>query len=134
MLFNENCTIDGENLRDYATEKNMMFVPLKINDFDLKNNLIKNILNLIVIKNIDNNQSKDSVRKMSNHKKLKTFKKKLTKKINDSSQKTNLYDITKMNIPSSLGYKKLYRIKHINAFDVEDNNTKFIKRKFSVDI
>ena len=134
MLFNEDCTIDGENLRDYATEKNMMFVPLKINDFDLKNNIIKNILNLILIKNIDNNQSKDSVRKMSNHKKLKTFKKKLTKKINDSSQKTNLYDITKMNIPSSLGYKKLYRIKHINAFDIEDNNTKFLKRKLSADI
>jgi len=134
MLFNEDCTIDGENLRDYATEKKMMFVPLKINDFDLKNNIIKNILNLILIKNIDNKQSKDSVRKMSNHKKLKTFKKKLTKKINDSSQKTNLYDITKMNIPSSLGYKKLYRIKHINAFDIEDNNTKFLKRKLSADI
>ena len=134
MLFNEDCTIDGENLRDFATEKNMMFVPLKINDFDLKNNIIKNILNLILIKNIDNKQSRDSVRKMSNHKKLKTFKKKLTKKINDSSQKTNLYDITKMNIPSSLGYKKLYRIKHINAFDIEDNNNKFTRRKFSVDI
>ena len=132
MLFNEDCTIDGENLRDYATEKNMIFFPLKINDFDLKNNIIKNILNLILIKNIDNKQSKDSVRKMSNHKKLKTFKKKLTKKINDSSQKTNLYDITKMNIPSSLGYKKLYRIKHINAFDIEDNNIKL--RKFSADI
>ena len=134
MLFNEDCTIDGENLRDFATEKNMMFVPLKINDFDLKNNIIKNILNLILIKNIDNKQSRDSVRKMSNHKKLKTFKKKLTKKINDSSQKTNLYDITKMNIPSSLGYKKLYRIKHINAFDIEDNNNKFTRRKYSVDI
>ena len=134
MLFNEDCTIDGDNLRDFATEKNMMFVPLKINDFDLKNNIIKNILNLILIKNIDNKQSRDSVRKMSNHKKLKTFKKKLTKKINDSSQKTNLYDITKMNIPSSLGYKKLYRIKHINAFDIEDNNNKFTRRKFSVDI
>ena len=134
MLFNEDCTIDGDNLRDFATEKNMMFVPLKINDFDLKNNIIKNILNLILIKNIDNKQSRDSVRKMSNHKKLKTFKKKLTKKINDSSQKTNLYDITKMNIPSSLGYKKLYRIKHINAFDIEDNNNKFTRRKYSVDI
>jgi hypothetical protein len=134
MLFNEDCTIDGDNLRDYANENNSMFIPLKINDFDLKNNVIKNIFNLILIKNIDNKQSKDSKRKMSNYNKLKKFKKKITKKIKDSSQKTNLYDITKMNIPSSLGYKKIYRIKHINAFDLEDNNTKYKRRNCSADI
>jgi hypothetical protein len=71
---------------------------------------------------------------MSNYNKLKKFKKKITKKIKDSSQKTNLYDITKMNIPSSLGYKKIYRIKHINAFDLEDNNTKYKRRNCSADI
>ena len=38
-----------------------------------------------------------------------------------------------MNIVSSLGYKKKYRIKHINAFDIDDNR-KFIKRKLSADI
>jgi hypothetical protein len=134
MLFNEDCTIDGDNLRDYANENNSMFIPLKINDFDLKNNVIKNIFNLILIKNIDNKQSKDSKRKMSNYNKLKKFKKKITKKIKDSSQKTNLYDITKMNIPSSLGYKKIYRIKHINAFDLEENNTKYKRRNCSADI
>ena len=134
MLFNEDRTIDGDNLRDYANENNSMFIPLKINDFDLKNNVIKNIFNLILIKNIDNKQSKDSKRKMSNYTKLKKFKKKITKKIKDSSQKTNLYDITKMNIPSSLGYKKIYRIKHINAFDLEDNNTKYKRRNCSADI
>ena len=41
--------------------------------------------------------------------------------------------ISKMNIVSSLGYKKKYRIKHINAFDIDDNR-KFIKRKLSADI
>ena len=134
MLFNEDCTIDGDNLRDYASEKNSMFIPLKINDFDFKNNIIKNIFNLILIKNIDNKQSKDSRRKTSNYSKLKNFKRKITRKIKDSSQKNNLYDITKMNIPSTLGYKKIYRIKHINAFDIEDKYTKNIKRNNSADL
>ena len=39
-----------------------------------------------------------------------------------------------MNIPSSLGYKKKYRIKHINAFDIDDDNDRNSKRKLSVDI
>jgi len=42
-----------------------------------------------------------------------------------------------MNIESSLGYKKKYRIKHINAFDLEDSNDLFStenKRKLSADI
>ena len=134
MLFNEDCTIDGDNLRDYASEKKSMFIPLKINDFDFKNNIIKNIFNLILIKNIDNKQSKDSRRKTSNYSKLKNFKRKITRKIKDSSQNNNLYDITKMNIPSTLGYKKIYRIKHINAFDIEDKYTKHIKRNNSADL
>ena len=133
MLFKEDCTIDGDNLREYANEKNMMYIPLKIKDFDLKNNLIINLLNLILIKSLDSKTSRDSLRKYSNHRKLGGFKKKLVNKINDSNQKNNLYDISKMNIVSSLGYKKKYRIKHINAFDIDDNR-KFIKRKLSADI
>ena len=39
-----------------------------------------------------------------------------------------------MNIPSSLGYKKKYRIKHVNAFDIEDDYDKKNKRKLSIDI
>ena len=43
-----------------------------------------------------------------------------------------------MNIESSMGYKKKYRIKHINAFDLEDRNNLFStenkKRKLSADI
>ena len=135
MLFKEDCTIDGDNLREYASEKNMMFIPMKINNFDLKNNLIINLLNLILIKGIDNKMSKESLRKESKKKRLGGFKNKLTDRINkDSSKKKLIYDITKMNIPSSLGYKKKYRIKHINAFDMEDNNTKTIKRSLSSDI
>ena len=134
MLFKEDCTIDGDNLREYAIERNMMFIPIKINDFDLKNNLIINLLNLILIKGIDNKMSKESLRKESRERKLGGFKNKLTDRINHSSQKNNMYDITKMNIPSSLGYKKKYRIKHINAFDMEDNNSHIIKRTFSADI
>ena len=45
MLFKEDCTIDGDNLREYASENNMMFIPIKINDFDLKNSLVVNLLN-----------------------------------------------------------------------------------------
>ena len=133
MLFKEDCTIDGDNLREYALEKNMMFIPIKINDFDLKNNLIINLLNLILIKGIDNKMNKNNLRKESNEKKLRKFKNKLTNRIHDSSKKT-IYDISKMNIPSSLGYKKKYRIKHINAFDLEDKNSQSIKRKLSADI
>ena len=134
MLFKEDCTIDGDNLREYASDKNMMFIPIKINDFDFKNSLIINLFNLILIKGIDNKMSTESLRKGSKEKRLGGYKKKLTIKINDSSQQKNKYDITKMNIPSSLGYKKKYRIKHINAFDMEDNDRTNKKRKLSADI
>jgi hypothetical protein len=134
MLFKDDCTIDGYNLREYASEKNMMFIPIKINDFDLKNSLIKNLFNLILIKGIDNKSSKESLMKGNKDKRLRGYKKKLTNKINDSSNRKNIYDITKMNIPSSLGYKKKYRIKHINAFDMEDNDRTNKKRKLSADI
>ena len=78
--------------------------------------------------------SKESLRKESKERKLGGFKNKLTDRINHSSQENNMYDITKMNIPSSLGYKKKYRIKHINAFDMEDYNYEKNKRKLSGDI
>ncbi len=120
-------------MREYANEKNMMFIPIKIKDFDLKNNLIVNLLNLILIKGIDSKISKESLRRGSKDKGLGKVKNKLTDKINDSSKK-NVYDITKMNIPSCLGYKKKYRIKHINAFDMEEDYSKKIKRKLSADI
>ena len=133
LLFKEDCTLEGDNLREYANEKNMMFIPIKIKDFDLKNNLIVNLLNLILIKGIDSKISKESLRRGSKDKGLGKVKNKLTDKINDSSKK-NVYDITKMNIPSCLGYKKKYRIKHINAFDMEEDYSKKIKRKLSADI
>ena len=134
MLFKEDCTIDGDNLREYSSEKDILFIPININNFDLKNTTIVNLLNLILIKGIDHKINVNPMRKGSKEKKLGGFKNKLTNKINDSSSKKNLYDITKMDIPSSLGYKKKYRIKHINAFDVDDNFDKRIKRKLSVDI
>lgn len=134
MLFKEDCTIDGFNLREYASENNMMFIPIKINELDLKNNLVVNLFNLILIKGIDNKMSKDSLRKESKDLRLGGYKKKLTAKINDSSKKKNIYDITKMNIPNCLGYKKIYRIKHINIFDIDDKNSQRYKRKHSIDI
>ena len=134
MLFKEDCTIDGFNLREYASDNNMMFIPIKINELDLKNNLVVNLFNLILIKGIDNKMNKDSLRKESKDLRLGGYKKKLTTKINDSSKKKNIYDITKMNIPNCLGYKKIYRIKHINIFDIDDNNSKRYKRKHSIDI
>ena len=134
MLFNEDSTIDGNNLRDYANEKNIMFIPIKMNDFDLKNSLILNLFNLILIKGIDNKIGKESLSKESKDKKLEGFENKLTLELNDSNKKKDIYDITKMNIPNNLGYKRMYRIKHINAFDISNNYFPKYKRKISVDI
>ena len=92
------------------------------------------IFNLILIKGIDSKTSRESLRKGSKEKGLGGVKNKLTLKINDSTKNNNLYDLTKMNIPSSLGYRKKYRIKHINAFDIDDNYPHKYKRKLSVDI
>ena len=136
MLFKEDCTIEGNNLREYASEKNLMYIPIKINDFNLKNDLISNLFKLILIKGIDNKTSRDSIRKGSREKNLGGIQNKLTDKIKDSSQKKDKYDISKMNIESTLGYRKKYRIKHINAFDIEDDNysSSKNKRKLSADI
>jgi hypothetical protein len=135
MLFKEDCTIDGDNLRDYANEKDILFIPINLNNFDLKYSIINNLFNLILIKGIDHKANLNSNRKGSRDKKLGGFKNNLTNKINnESNQKKNIYDITKMNVPSSLGYKKKYRIKHINAFDLDDKNERNSKRKLSMDI
>ena len=130
MLFEQDCTIDGFNLREYASNKNCLYIPIKINDFTLKNNIILNILYLLLIKKIDNRNN--SLRKDSiEDKNVFGIKNNLTQKINNlSSKKVNdfLFDISKMNIPNSLGYQKDYRINHLNAFDTENENI-FSKRK-----
>ena len=134
MLFEEDCTIDGFNLREFSNEKDILFVPININNFDIRNKIINNLLNLILIKGIDHKiNSSISSRKGSRDKKFSGFKNKLTNNLNkELNMRKNIYDITKMNIPSSLGYKKRYRIKHINAFDIDDyNNSR--KRKLSID-
>ena len=134
MLFKEDCTIDEFNLREYSKDKDYLYIPINMNNFDLKNTIILNLFNLILIKGIDH-KINNNMRKESKEKRLGGIKNKLTNKINDSSSKKNyLYDITKMNVPSCLGYKKKYRIKHINAFDIDDEYDKTIKRKLSVDI
>ena len=133
MLFKNACTIDGDNLREYANEKDIIFIPININNFDMKNNIINNLLNLILIKRIDNKINIDSTRKDSKEKKLSNIKNNLKDKINCESNKKDIYDITKMNVDSALGYKKKYRIKHINAFDIEDEFDKKNIRKLSAD-
>ena len=133
MLFKNACTIDGDNLREYANEKDIIFIPININNFDMKNNIINNLLNLILIKRIDNKINIDSTRKDSKEKKLTNIKNNLKGKINCESNKKDIYDITKMNVDSALGYKKKYRIKHINAFDIEDEFDKKNIRKLSAD-
>ena len=100
----------------------------------MKNSIINNLLNLILIKRIDNKININSIRKDSKDKKLGNIKNDLKDKIKSESSKKNIYDITKMNVDSSLGYKKKYRIQHINAFDLDDefdNNKKL--RKLSGD-
>jgi hypothetical protein len=133
MLFKNDCTIDGDNLREYANEKDIIFIPININNFDMKNNIINNLLNLILIKRIDNKINIDSTRKDSKEKKLSNIKNNLKDIINCESNKKDIYDITKMNVDSALGYKKKYRIKHINAFDIEDEFDKKNIRKLSAD-
>ena len=136
MLFKQDCTIDNLNLREYANEKDIIYMQIKADDFNMKNKIILNLFNLIIIKGIDSkSNSKESLRKGTKEKYIGGYKNHLTENIKDSSQKKYIYDITKMNIPNSLGYKKKYRIRHINAFDIDDyyhDDKK--KRKFSVDI
>ena len=130
MLFKQDCTIDGFNLREFASNINCLYIPIKINDFTMKNHIILNLLNLILIKKIDN--KKKSTRKNSkDDKNIGNMKKDLTNKINNLSTKNEsnyIYDITKMDIPNSIGYKKDYRIYHLNAFDTEKKNI-FSKKK-----
>ena len=135
MLFKKDCTIDGDNLKEFANDKDALFVPITINNFDMKNRIINHLLNLILIKGIDYKNNINSKRKGSKEQKLGGIKNKLKDKINnDADPKKDIYDITKMDVPSSLGYKKKYRIKHINAFDVEDKYDKKRQRKLSMDI
>ena len=115
MLFKNDCTIDGDNLREYANEKDIIFIPMSINNFNMKNSIINNLLNLILIKRMDHKININSIRKDSKDRKLSNIKDNLKDRINCESSKNNIYDITKMNVHSSLGYKKRYRIKHINA-------------------
>ena len=115
----------------------------KNNNYDLVHSMNNNNNDNINNDNNNTNERKgiyslkniNSKRKGSREKRLGGYKNKLANKINnDSSKKNIIYDITKMNIPSNLGYKKKYRMKHINAFDIEDNFDKKVKRKLSVDI
>ena len=129
MLFEQDCCIDGFNLKEFCTNNNYLYIPIKINDFTVKNNIILKILNLILIKKIDN--KRDLIRNNSNED--KKLKNKITDKIihlttKNENEKKYLYDISKMDIPNSLGYKKSYRINHINAFDTESQNP-FLRRK-----
>ena len=133
MLFKNDCTIDGDNLREYANEKDIIFIPMCINNFNMKNSIINNLLYLILIKRIDHKININSIRKDSKDRKLSNIKDNLKDRINCESSKNNIYDITKMNVHSSLGYKKRYRIKHINAFDLDDEYDKKNKRKLSAD-
>ena len=70
MLFKEDCTIDGENLRDYANEKDILFIPINLNNFDLKYSIINNLFNLILIKGIDHKANLNSNRKGSRDKNI----------------------------------------------------------------
>ena len=134
MLFKKDCNIDGDNLKDYSNERDVLYIPININNFDMKNCIINNLFNLILIKGIDHKINIDHKRKGSKDRKLGGIKNKLKDKIyNDSNNKNNKYDLTKMNVPSSLGYKKKYRINHVNAFDIEDDYDKKNKRKLSMD-
>ena len=130
MLFENNSTIDGFNLKEFALKKNFIFIPIKIENFSFNNSIIRNILNLILIKKLD---SKKEMSKENN--KFEFMKNKITYNINSLSSKNivDFYDITKMNIPDSFGYKQNYRMSHITIFDTEKKNIYLKKnhRKFS---
>ena len=133
FLFKENCTIDNLNLKEFALEHNIIYIPMKIDEFKINNPLLKNLFSLILIKNIDT--KKFSSRKSLHEKSIKGFKNNISNIINND----NKYDFNKLKVNNNLGYKKQYRIKHINAFDyidIDDNKLGFKKnhRKLSIDL
>ena len=136
LLFKENCTIDNLNLKEFAIEHNIIYIPMKIDEFKINNPLLKNLFSLILIKNIDT--KKFSSRKSLHEKSIKGFKNNISNIIKNNDNK---YEFNKLKVNNNLGYKKQYRIKHINAFDfidIDDNKLGFknkkIHRKLSIDL
>ena len=127
LLFKENCTIDNLNLKEFAIEHNIIYIPMKIDEFKINNPLLKNLFSLILIKNIDT--KKFSSRKSLHEKSIKGFKNNISNIIKNNDNK---YEFNKLKVNNNLGYKKQYRIKHINAFDyidIDDNKLGFKNRK-----
>lgn len=114
MLFKEDCTLDGENLRDLANEKGMLYFSCQVRDFDINNKKIKNLLSLILIKKMDLKMNK-------------TSEKQLNMKLTNSKISSNMGE-NKIKIQNCLGYKKQYRIKNFDIFDFSDDDL-YSKRK-----
>lgn len=130
LLYKENCTIDNYNLKEFAKDKNAIFFPIKINDFDMKNRSFKNLLELILITGISYKKN-TSKRKDSKDQKIGGIANKYKEKINkESNNKKNIYDLNKMNIPNRLAFNKNYKMLHITAFDLTEEEKK-PKRKIS---
>ena len=114
MLFKEDCTLDGENLKDLANEKGMLYFSCQVRDFDINNKKIKNLLSLILIKKMDLKMNK-------------TSEKQLNMKLTNSKISSNMGE-NKIKIQNCLGYKKQYRIKNFDIFDFSDDDL-YSKRK-----
>ena len=126
LLFENDCTVDKLNLREYALENDMMFIPIKKEDFTIRNSAIFNLFNLILLKRIDNRISYGNSRKNSKEKSLLLIKTKLAQNIIESSeQKKFLYDLTKINAHNSLGFNKTKDLKdNITLYELNEESIK----------
>ena len=131
MLFKQECTIDEFNLKEFAENNNYIYIPILLKDFTLNNSIIFKLLNLTLIKVINNNRkgkSRRSSQEINNQTNPNDNLNEKRNNITSPSIKDLMYDITKMKVSNNIGYKKNYRLNHINAFDFDQNNP-FSKRK-----
>ena len=119
LLFEDDCTIDGENLKEISNEKGMIYFNCTVKTFDMRNKALQNLLSLILIKKIDMKVNKSNSNK---------------EKINIKKYE-NKFTVNKKRIQNCLGYTKQYRIRNIDAFDFSDEEfNKRRKRSLSINI
>ena len=95
-------------IKEYSNENGLLFIPMEINKFDIKNPIVYNLLSLIVMKN------------------LKTKEAKITHK-----GKSGLEGGKFKNVTPCFGFDQNYKLDHCNAFDYTEPPSN-IKRNWSI--
>lgn len=113
VIFHVKNNINSANnnkIEKFCEENKMLLLNIKEENFDINNQKILNLLNLILIKNFDN--------------------KKIKKGMDKAKVKENQNEVIFKNL-NSVGYKDSYRVGVFNAFDMDE---KVNKRKLSSEI